>query len=393
MRHQTHSGLLTALGGLLAMLAAMGLGRFVYTPILPYMVIDLGLPKFDAGLIASSNFFGYLIGAFATSRARLPGGRRRWMLAMLAVSAVTTGAMGLGSSLAWFLLLRFVGGIASAVVLVCASTLVLGRLAEHNQSQLVWLHFAGVGCGIALSAPLTALLGTSAASWPMLWYGSGLVALLALAGCFRLLPPLAEKPRPHQPPAARDGRLTRLIVSYGLFGFGYVITATFLSDMVRSTPALQAAAPAVWLCVGLSGIPSVLLWNAVGRRIGARQAIALACLVEAVGVVFCGLMTGEGGSADNTGGTLAILMLSAALLGGTFIGITALGLSTAERLASGDPRRSIALMTTAFSLGQMIGPAFAGLIYDHTGSFLLPSLVAGGALLGAALLAHPATVK
>jgi predicted MFS family arabinose efflux permease len=58
----------------------------------------------------------------------------------------------------------------------------------------------------------------------------------------------------------------------------------------------------------------------------------------------------------------------------------------ARRLAPGDPRRTLAVMTAAFGLGQIVGPTFAGVVSDATGTFLGPSLTAVGALLVGALL-------
>ena len=43
-------------------------------------------------------------------------------------------------------------------------------------------------------------------------------------------------------------------------------------------------------------------------------------------------------------------------------------------------------MTASFSAGQILGPVFAGYVYDATGSLAMPSLVAVAALVLAALL-------
>jgi hypothetical protein len=41
-------------------------------------------------------------------------------------------------------------------------------------------------------------------------------------------------------------------------------------------------------------------------------------------------------------------------------------------------------MTASFGVGQMIGPLFAGVIAEHAGGFLIPSLTAALGLLVAA---------
>jgi hypothetical protein len=81
------------------------------------------------------------------------------------------------------------------------------------------------------------------------------------------------------------------------------------------------------------------------------------------------------------------VFLAAILVGGTFMGLTALGLMGARARAIGDPRRALALMTGAFGVGQIMGPIFAGFVSDRLGSFTASSIVAALGLLAAALLA------
>jgi len=145
---------------------------------------------------------------------------------------------------------------------------------------------------------------------------------------------------------------------------------------VRQTPAIASVEPFVWLAVGLTGVPSVALWAWIGRRLGNPVSIALACLVEAAGVAATVLFSNA-----------AAVLLGAALLGGTFMGITAVGMMTARELSRGDPRRTLAFLVATFGAGQMIGPVFAGYLAEITGDFAAPSLTASGALVAAAALA------
>ena len=366
-----------AFGGSIALALAMGIGRFVYTPILPFMVDGLGLSKSQAGLIASANFLGYMLGALGASSPALRGGRRAWAIGALALSALSTGAMGIFSTLPVFLVLRFIGGVASAFALVFASALVLDRLSAAGRPALSALYFAGVGAGIMLSALLVAGLAAAGFDWRGFWLASGALSLLGLGAVVRLVPGLSDVTPSASPVHARgiDRRLVALIAAYGLFGFGYVITATFISAIVRSSPDLNPLEPVIWLLVGLGAIPSVAFWGWVGRRIGNGRSFAIACLVEAGGVTLSVLASQP-----------PAVALSAVLLGGTFVGITATGLVNARELSTVDPRRNLALMTAIFGLGQMIGPTFAGIVHDATGSFRLPTLAAAAVLVIAALL-------
>jgi predicted MFS family arabinose efflux permease len=367
------SPLTLAFGGLLAMAAGIGIGRFVYTPILPPMVEALSLSKAEAGLIASANFVGYLAGALLAA-VRLPGSRRAWLLVGLALNAVCLAAMATTSSLPLFLLLRLAAGIASAFCLIFSSALVLDRLAAAGRSGLSALHFAGVGIGIAVSAALVATLG----AWQSMWLASAALALVAAAGVVVMVPAEDALSSIAAGAAARNGYSTAFMIlaaAYFLFGFGYIITATFLIDIVRGSPAIRHLEPYAWVLVGLGAAPSVVLWGALGRRIGILPAFAVASLVEAAGVAASVLWLQTMG-----------VVIAALFLGGTFMGLTALGLIGARETGTGDPRGRIALMTASFSVGQILGPSFAGFAYDATGSLAMPSLIAVAALVVAAVL-------
>lgn len=201
-----------ALGGLVALAAAVGIGRFVYTPILPFMLEDLGMTKGAAGLLASANFLGYLAGALFAATPILPGSRRRWLVLALIASSLTTGAMAVASSPVVFLILRFAGGVASAFVLVFASALVLDRLNAAGRADLSAVHFAGVGAGIAFSAVLASGLAAWGGGWRSLWLASGLTSALAVGIVAGLIP---DRTEPAHAPTARasldDRSLTSLV--------------------------------------------------------------------------------------------------------------------------------------------------------------------------------------
>lgn len=302
-----------------------------------------------------------------------------WLLGALLASAVTTGAMGFSGSVAAFVMLRFVGGVASALVLILACALVLDRLAAAGRPGMSALHFGGVGVGITMSAALISALLERGGDWAAMWWISGAMSLLGALVVALLLPSGPEPPVAVSVagPAARDPRLRRMTVAYGLFGFGYIITATFLVAIVRANPAIRELELVIWIVVGLAAVPSVWLWSALGQRIGPAAAFGFAAIAEAAGVL-----------ASVAWPSAVGICVAAVLVGGTFMGLTALGLMRGRELDSGDPRRVVAGMTGAFGVGQIVGPTLAGVVSDVTGGFAVPSLAAATALVLAAWLAR-----
>jgi MFS family permease len=68
--------------------------------------------------------------------------------------------------------------------------------------------------------------------------------------------------------------------------------------------------------------------------------------------------------------------LAAVSFGGTFLGIVTLVMTEGNRRAGHDGRRTAAILTVCFSVGQVIGPPLAGRMADLRGGFALPLLLA-----------------
>jgi predicted MFS family arabinose efflux permease len=362
----------------------MGIGRFVYTPILPGMMEELHLSPADAGWIASANYLGYLVGAFAAAGGWAHGRERLLMLAGLGASAVLAALMGLTDAMAAFLVIRFLAGLASAFVMVFMASIVFSHINAAGRGDLQAWHFGGVGLGIAVSAAMMAVLVTEHAGWSAGWLWSAaisacgfvLVALLVNEG------PLSNGEVAREPALRMDRSLIKVVIAYGLFGFGYVVTATFLVAIVRQGGGSRVFEAMVWMVAGLAGFPSTWLWQKIAARTGLYAAYALACFIEVVGVTASVAIGGRTGP-----------LLGGVLLGGTFIAITAFGLQTARQLAPQAPRRIFALMTAAFGLGQIIGPVVAGFLAQMSGDFFLASITAAVVLVVSGAITWSAAPK
>ncbi|UVK44269.1 YbfB/YjiJ family MFS transporter [Mesorhizobium sp. AR07] len=384
MTPATSTALRFAVAGMIAMAVAMGIGRFVYTPILPGMMEELHLSPADAGWIASANYLGYLVGALAAAGGWAHGRERLLMLAGLGASTVLAALMGLSDTMVAFLVIRFLAGLASAFVMVFMASIVFSHINAAGRSDLQAWHFGGVGLGIAISAAMMAVLVTEHAGWAAGWLWSAAISACGFVVVALLVDegPLAHGEAGREPALPKDRSLMKIIVAYGLFGFGYVVTATFLVAIVRQGGGSRVFEAMVWMVAGLAGFPSTWLWQKIAARIGLHAAYALACFIEVAGVTASVAVGGRTGP-----------LLGGLLLGGTFIAITALGLQAARRQASTAPRRIFALMTASFGLGQIIGPIAAGLLAQASGDFFLASITAAAMLVVSGAITWSAAPK
>ncbi|WP_375738893.1 MFS transporter [Pseudomonas boanensis] len=365
------SPLIRLLASFLALVVAMGVGRFALTPQLPHLIAEGQISLAAAGLVAAANYLGYLVGALDALKARTPQQSR------LRLEGGLWLCVGLTLTSAWVegfwphTLLRFGLGIASAWVLVVITGLSQQLAIQAGRPRLGSLVFAGPSVGVMITG-LTALgMNLHGQHSDSIWLVFGGIALLLAL----VSQPLLPRPQPvsDTDPLPRQNRprvLYALLAAYSLVGLGYIIPATFLSQMAASRFHGQWQADLFWPAFGLAATLGVMLVSLRQQNPGGtRRWLVVALCLQALGTLACTLPG------------MAGLALGVVLTGGPFLAGMQLVMQYARELDPQGHQRNVGLLTAGFALGQLLGPLLAA-ASSHLSGDLQPALyVAGAGLL------------
>lgn len=361
------SPLIQLLASAVALMMAMGIGRFALTPQLPQLIAEGQFDLTAAGLVAAANYLGYFLGALDAMFARSPGQVRLRLQGGLWLCVVLTLASWAADGFWGHLLLRFGTGLASAWVLVMITSLSQQLANAHNRQRLGALVFAGPGLGIALTGLLALLAHRLGLGSAALWLIYAVAALLMLLAIMPWLPralQAAPAPSAQQGPPRHVG-IGRLGLVYALYGVGYILPATFLSQMASQQFHGQWLADLFWPAFGLAAALGVLLVSL--RRGGRTSAWLTATLwLQGLGVLACLIGGGVG------------LALGVVLCGAPFLACMQLVMQRSRELAPHATQRNAGLLTACFALGQLSGPLLAALSSHYSGG-LQPALMLAAA--------------
>ena len=376
MKNFNYKVLVLILTGTAALALAIGIGRFTYTPILPFMLEELNITKTEGGLIASWNFFGYLCGSLLSISSIFKKRVKLVFFISIVLSISTTFLMSIDDKVIFFIIIRFISGLSSAFVLIFGTALILPSIQALGKISLSTSHFMGVGFGIVISSILVTFLGELGFHWDDLWIGVAVLSVILAVPIFICTPnEILQHSYSQNLNYKNNFSFSLISISYGLYGFGYVILGTFISAMARETSGLEATEMYVWLLVGLAGIPMVIFWPWFGKKIGNDLALFFACAIMGLGVLMPVLLENKVG-----------ITSASILLGSTFIPITALALLEGQSRYNGSIRVSTAILTSSFSVGQMIGPYFGGVIIDLFNSYSIALTISSISLFIASIL-------
>lgn len=354
-------------GGICLLAVAMGIGRFSYTPLLPWMQAELHLTNSMAGFIALSNYVGYLVGSLLCTF-KVFKNQRMTLIWMIVISTLSLFIMGMTDRIWLIVFARLVSGVTSAVIFIFTTQIILTYIQTIQKHHFAGYLYSGVGVGIVGSS-LLILLFSPHLHMKTLWILLAATSLfIGILGFYliQVVPtmPLQKKTKGKTPPI-----LYLLYIAYFLEGLGYIITGTFIVNVAQSLSTIDFDSALIWIIVGTAAIPSCLLFVWLAEIFGYSRILSFALLLQAIGIVLPAISI-----------TNWSFIVSAFLFGFTFMGITALTNAIVKQINVS----AIGFLTALYALGQIIGPVVAGFLLDRT-HFSVAFIVASVAVLLASL--------
>ena len=367
----------------LAMAVDIGVTRITYGVALAAIRRDLDLSFSVSGTLASIHLAGYLVGSVIVPR--LARRHRLLLLCVVAHLALAAGlvASALAHDTVTLGVARLLMGVAAGVGVSAAVAMTLDATPVAHRGSVSAAVWAGIGLAIVASGASVVALLDANGGWRMAHLvGAGLAVMVGAGFAWLGQPAAAHLATPASPvrkPAASRTKRSwlRLMASYFAFGAAYLSYSTFAGTELAALGATHALLATFWIVLGLALIAGAAACVLVIRH-GQWKDHAL----------WMALLAGAAGAAITLVPGTAALVLSAFVVG---LGLaSAPAMTTAairERSTDAEYLRRFSIATAWLALGQVAGPAIAGMLADHLGPGSA-SLFAACAYAAAAFLAY-----
>lgn len=372
-----HYGWLIVFAGILTLFSCLGLARFAFGMLLPGMRAGLDLAYDQMGYLGTGNFVGYLFSVALTPTLLKLLRPRITIVSGLLIIALSLAGMSQSGAFHQLLILYALTGIGTGLANISTMVLIAYWFRREKRGRAAGLMVLGNGIGIifaGLCVPIfNRLYGVD--GWRFSWLLLAIITLVVAVVVGLIvrndpeimgLEPLGKLvPWLESDFSAKNGvKLGRTLLSLGLlylaFGATYMIYGTFIvTSMVEEYGFSEAAAGQFWSWVGFFSLFSGIIFGSLSDRIGRKAGLMVVFSVQTVAYLLAG--SGFGTKA---------LLLSIVLYGIAAWAIPAImTAAVGDYLGVAKAAAGFSLITFFFAGGQVVGPAVAGLIANHFGSF------------------------
>ncbi|WP_152054580.1 YbfB/YjiJ family MFS transporter [Aliarcobacter butzleri] len=374
------------IAGIISIFIGVGIARFSFTSLLPLMLNDILTIKF-AGFLASINYIGYLSGAISAIFIKDIYTKIKFFRVGLFLSIISTIILGLTTNEYLWILSRLIAGFATAMILVVCSSIVMVKLNVEDKTKIMGIYFSGIGIAITATHLFLTYINKNENLWQFSWV---VLAIIAMISCIYPLYILSieNKIDTHIIKHKIDKKIFSpfiiiLTIAYFCEGIGFVVQATFLPDIINKVDGLEGYGNLTWLFVGIVGIPSSIIWMKLAYKYGSVNMIISALIIQIIGILIPSITN-----------NLYLNILSGALYGGTFIGLSALFMNLVGKLSEKNPVFLMGTITSAYSLGMIIAPLYCVALYEKFNSYefslYITALIV---LIGVLLLIYAKKIK
>ncbi|MBF0270331.1 MAG: YbfB/YjiJ family MFS transporter [Alphaproteobacteria bacterium] len=387
--------------GTMTVFVALGLGRFALGMLLPSMGVSLDLSYDEMGYISTGNFIGYLLAVLmAGALVRRMGARKAIALGLFLVGASML-LVGRADGFVAVLILYVLTGAGSAAANVPIMGLVSHWFARHVRGRAAGFMVIGSGFAIMFAGLTIPFLNQTygAEGWRIGWTLLGAISLAGAMLAYAVLrnhpedlgiQPVGGEPPPlppgHVPQAKTNAKrfLLHLGAIYFLYGATYAVFATFMvTTLVRDFGFSEAEAGRFWIWVGGLSLLSGPLFGSLSDRLGRKVGLMLPYTMHMTAYALVAMHPDAWG-----------IYLAIALFGGSAWAVPGImAVVVGDVLGPALAVKGFGTITVIFGMGQIAGPALAGIIAEANGSFgvayWMISGLAGLAILLTAVLKFP----
>lgn len=373
-----NSNISVIIAGIISLFIGVGIARFSYTSLLPYMLDDKVLSLNFSGVLASINYVGYLSGAILAIFIKDFNLKIKLFRIGLILCIFTTFLMGISTNEFVWLFSRIVAGFGSAMLLVVGAAIVMMKLNFEDKTKAMGIYFAGIGIALS-SSDLIARFTLNYFTWNISWIVLTIVGLALFIQPFYVLSPQKSQTKTSNVHISNKAIFTPFVVvlifAYFTEGVGFVIQGTFLPTIIKTLPGLEEFSGLTWLLVGLAGIPASIIWMRMAFKHGSVNMIIIAMLIQVVGIMIPTMST-----------NIYLNLFCGIIYGATFVGLVALFMNLGGKLAGSHPVMLMGALTTAYGIGQVTAPLYAVKLTTLSGNYDLALYVTASIVLTGAIV-------